>query len=151
VVIHFTAPVIRETVDTHVFQVLVHEDAFEGENGNPFTVCRCALRGKVLAVKCDIPANPNSTPITDATELPAAETTTEAAAFIIDPKALSQLVRGNAELWIVLRGDFVIDKEKRAIDAEFVRAQLPTGDRADGSEYGVQGGMFESWFTLKQG
>ena len=46
-----------------------------------------------------------------------------------------------------LRGDFVIDETGRAVDAEFVRAELPTGDRPAGSEYGIQGGLFESWFT----
>ena len=50
--------------------------------------------------------------------------------------------------WIKLRGDFVIDTKDRAIDAEFVRAQFPTGDRPAGSAFGVQGGLFESWFTL---
>jgi DNA uptake protein ComE-like DNA-binding protein len=38
----------------------------------------------------------------------------------------------------------------RAIDAEFVRAQLPTGDRPasppPAAALGVQGGLFESWF-----
>jgi len=26
---------------------------------------------------------------------------------------------------------------------------LPTGDHPNGSAFGVQGGLFESWFTLK--
>jgi hypothetical protein len=37
---------------------------------------------------------------------------------------------------------------QRAIDAEFVRAQLPTGDRPATSPFGIQGGLFESWFGL---
>jgi len=39
----------------------------------------------------------------------------------------------------------------RAIDAEFVRAELPTGNRipgAPGGPFGLQGGLFESWFWL---
>jgi hypothetical protein len=49
---------------------------------------------------------------------------------------------------IRLRGDFVLDTNDppRAIDAEYVRAELPTGDRPSGSDVGIQGGLFESWF-----
>ncbi len=46
-----------------------------------------------------------------------------------------------------LRGDFFLDSAGKAIDAEFVRGELPTGDRPAGSKVGIQGGMFESWFT----
>ena len=56
------------------------------------------------------------------------------------------------ELWIHLRGDFVLDNkdpaQARAIDAEFVRGELPTGDRPRGSNFGLQGGTFESWFWI---
>jgi hypothetical protein len=47
-----------------------------------------------------------------------------------------------------LRGDFLLDIHKRAIDAEFARGSLPSGDRAAGSAFGIQGGTFESWFTV---
>jgi hypothetical protein len=49
---------------------------------------------------------------------------------------------------IRLRGDFLIDTNKRAIDAEFARGSLPTGDRPAGSPHGIQGGTFESWFDI---
>jgi hypothetical protein len=52
------------------------------------------------------------------------------------------------ELWVHLRGDFVVDEFGRAVDAEFVRAELPSGDRPAGSKFGIQGGHFESWFFL---
>lgn len=51
-----------------------------------------------------------------------------------------------------LRGDFIVDDHEKAIDAEFARGELPTGDRArDGraSHAGVQGGTFESWLYLR--
>ena len=32
------------------------------------------------------------------------------------------------DLWILLRGDFVLDSKGKAVDAEFARAELPTGD-----------------------
>jgi hypothetical protein len=57
------------------------------------------------------------------------------------------------DLWIRLRGDFVLDTgdPARAIDAEFVRHEFDTGDRPRGSTVGVQGGIFESWFTPRRG
>ena len=53
------------------------------------------------------------------------------------------------DLWIILRGDFVLDTNGNAIDAEFVRAELPSGDRPKSSLAGIQGGLFESWFKIK--
>ncbi len=47
-----------------------------------------------------------------------------------------------------LQGDFVVDVDGRAVDAEFVRAELPTGDRPKPSTFGIQGGLFESWFKV---
>jgi hypothetical protein len=47
-----------------------------------------------------------------------------------------------------LLGDFVLDSKKRAISAEFVRHQLPTGQIPAGSPFGLEGGTFESWFTI---
>lgn len=69
--------------------------------------------------------------------------------FIFDPAVfnneLSDIVR------IVMHGDFILDETgKRAIDAEHVRAQLPTGDRPQGAERGIQGGRFESWLIRNQ-
>jgi hypothetical protein len=71
-------------------------------------------------------------------------------AFTFDPnsKMVNQLSEDpSAEVWVHLQGDFVVDKDgKKAIDAEYVRAELSTGDRPSGSPYGIQGGHFESWF-----
>jgi hypothetical protein len=50
-------------------------------------------------------------------------------------------VRFDIEVW----GNHILDRSERAIDAEFVRMNLPTGDRSRRSEAGVQGGRFESW------
>jgi hypothetical protein len=52
------------------------------------------------------------------------------------------------EILLRLRGDFVLDRKNRAVDAEFTRAELMTGDRPKGSQLGIQGGVFESWFWL---
>ncbi len=51
------------------------------------------------------------------------------------------------ELFIELAGDHVRDAEGRAIDAEFPRSDLPSGDGPGSAELGIQGGRFESWVT----
>ena len=51
---------------------------------------------------------------------------------------------------IKVRGDFFLDDDGRAIDAEHARAELPTGDRPRNSKHGIQGGLFESWTWLIQ-
>jgi hypothetical protein len=75
------------------------------------------------------------------------------AAWLLDQSFVSPalLARASRELWVALRGDFVVDRRGRAIDAEFVRAKLRTGDRPAGSNFGIQGGLFESWFELAPG
>ena len=51
---------------------------------------------------------------------------------------------------VKLRCDFVVDDENpdkaRAIDGEFPRAELLSGDRPHGGDHGLQGGTFVSWF-----
>jgi hypothetical protein len=41
-----------------------------------------------------------------------------------------------------IKGDFVCDAKGKCLDANFLRGKLPTGD-------GKEGGLFESWITLK--
>ena len=80
-------------------------------------------------------------------------------AFILDiqqaPVARAILSGGIPDVGVLLRGDFVKDTKDRSIDAEFVRAQLPTGDRPRppatqplDNQVGIQGGLFESWFSV---
>jgi hypothetical protein len=82
----------------------------------------------------------------------AASTTTDAVAFIVS----SSLQLKITNIRILFLGDFVLDGPKdnstglftgHAISAEFVRAQLPTGEIPAGGQYGLEGGTFESWFT----
>lgn len=42
---------------------------------------------------------------------------------------------------VVIRGDFILDANGRAVDGNFVRAETPTGDR-------IEGGTFESIFRV---
>jgi Collagen triple helix repeat (20 copies) len=137
----------------HIFQVLV-------ENNDPNSarlglVCRCPVKGIVIPVKPEFDGDR----IIAAQEI--AEPMAKAAAFLFDNRFFStengvlRFINSEVEineLWIRLRGDFVLDHkdpaQARAIDAEFVRGELPTGDRSRGSNFGVQGGTFESWFWI---
>ena len=143
----------------HVFQVLVQHDLLidEGpELGRRGVICRCPVRGRILAVKPD----------TLTSQITSAQETTSPArglAFVFEGD-IADRIRGGVdregrplELWIRLRGDFVLDdvliagqSVSRAIDAEFARAELPTGDRPKGSKFGIQGGLFESWFQMER-
>jgi DNA-binding beta-propeller fold protein YncE len=134
----------------HVFQVLIEHDPELKKLG---IVCRCPIKGRILPVT---PTSSNGGRITEAKEV--AGPMADAAAFIFDQSVefdkenkllllADRKIQVN-EILIRLHGDFVIDKNKKAIDSEFVRAELPTGDRPSGSKAGIQGGVFESWFWI---
>jgi hypothetical protein len=146
---------------THIFQVLVASDLEQNKELGMY--CRCPIFGTVIPVDY---TDTNGL-ITTATEVDALEA--PGVAFILD-SSLSQRAREIIsqsppfdgppfnDIWIRLRGDFVLDLKGRAIDAEFVRAELPTGDRPSpplglplDQQPGIQGGLFESWFTLVRG
>ena len=71
------------------------------------------------------------------------------ALFVIGRERIEVLLNREVQhLDVLIRGDAILDVEGRAIDAEFVRSALPTGDRPAAATAGVQGGRFESWFSL---
>lgn len=74
------------------------------------------------------------------------------AAFLFNREIFfNEMVVQPPRVTIVLRGDFILDQNNRAIDAEFLRAELPTGSHPSGSGFGLQGGRFESWVTFGEG
>lgn len=130
----------RGSLDEGSFQVFVERRHTEGDY-DWFDYVRLGP-SKIVGVKPEV--NPDGLIVAaTATEGPAS-----GAAFIISPAAF-KTVWGN-KLVIVLRGDLIRDESKRrAIDAEFVRGELPTGDRPHGTSVGIQGGRFESWVTVE--
>ncbi|MDD5320322.1 MAG: phage tail protein [Methylococcales bacterium] len=161
IVIGFTAEVdVKNTIDAeHIFQVLV-ETPREEDISSSFA-CRCPIRGTTIPVDLDLDVNDrivkNAGRIVKAT-VSTDGTKARGVAFILDPEIpiAREIINGNVQsLWIVLRGDFVKDTNNRAIDAEFVRAELPSGDRSIppvgmplDKQPGIQGGTFESWFSV---
>jgi hypothetical protein len=155
IVIGFTDQVqVSKTIDPdHVFQVLVnHSTADDSRRG---LICRCVIRGRTIPVKLVVDAQGKivvnaAGHINAASEAPPGDA--RGVAFLLDAQLpiAGEILAGKVnDLWIMLRGDFVLDTKGKAIDAEFARAQLPTGDRPSGSKSGIQGGLFESWFTIK--
>lgn len=70
-------------------------------------------------------------------------------AVFIPTISFEDLFRPDNKVWIVIKGDFVLDEtEQRAIDAQHLRSELPSGERPRGSHFGTQGGTFESWFSF---
>ena len=55
---------------------------------------------------------------------------------------------GIDKIRVEILGDLIRDVRGMAIDAEFVRGDLPTGDHAQRQNAGVQGGTFNSWFLI---
>jgi hypothetical protein len=101
--------------------------------------------------------------VTAAHLTPGSPTSTKALAFVFDSldrfytTSITNSDAGNLDVWVRLRGDFLLDTGNpaavppvppRAISAEFVRAQFPTGERPAGSGLCLEGGTFESWFEM---
>ena len=141
--IGFTDMVTTKGLDDHIFRVHVdHTNPDESELGFR---CVCELRGEVVPIEPKFDGDR----IAEGIELPAGDQA-EAIAFIPAFPFEAVIERGSREVRVELHGEFVLDADdpQRAIDAEFTRAEFPTGDRPAGSKAGVQGGLFQSWFHL---
>jgi len=161
-VIGFTAPVQVQvnppnpTIDSrHVFQVLVPQvPPVVSPNDPQFAIgvdCLCPIRGRIVAVD-SISINAGTQRIEKAKEV--TTPTARGLAFLLedDIRVAGMILSGDVnDVTVQLYGDFIIDANDHAIDAEFVRAGLPTGDRPKGETHGIQGGLFKSWFTIQRG
>ena len=133
--------VAEGSVDRDTFQVHVEEEDVDGF----VTTKRVPILG-IIPVKNILPT---TGVITNVQKIHGPFGT--GAALIIDENIAEQ-VKQNSRVSIVLKGEFVltIGPNTRAIDAEHVRAELPTGDRPAGVKVGIQGGTFESWVEFKR-
>jgi hypothetical protein len=142
VALAFSNPVDITQIDPmYVLQVWVSET---NPSSVPLSVQWTQLLGTIVPLKFaggDIDASGRILHATVATSEPA-----DGVAFVVQ-KAAGQF--NNVK--IVFLGDFVKDGSKRAISSEFVRAELPTGEIPSGSDIGLEGGIFVSWFTAHQG
>jgi DNA-binding beta-propeller fold protein YncE len=151
-VIRFTARVVFDDASApthpiidadHVFEVLARE---ENEPRGPFRGCRCPVNGTAIPV--DFAPGNSGPPLIGQTFQEITNKTPLMLAFVVDDRERALLLKKN-ELWVRVRGEFVIDTNHRAIDAVFVRAELPTGQRPTKTSPGIEGGTFESWFWIQ--
>jgi hypothetical protein len=66
------------------------------------------------------------------------------AVFTIDPSYIARkgwTTIAGTTVFVTLKCDFILDCHENAVDGDFLRARLPSGD-------GVAGGLFESWFRV---
>ena len=116
--------------------------------------CRCPIVGKIVPVKITT----SGTLIIDAQPTP---WPAPGIAFVVTSPVSRRFLEAGTEVFVVLRGDSVVDQRGNAVDAEFVRATLPTGDRRKASGgplpavppdslLSIQGGRFESWFSTQR-
>lgn len=115
------------------------EERNAGLRETPDAICWCEAVGII------VPARFDGNVIE---EVPGPES--EVWAFVFSQASVKR-AQENRQLMVRLRGDFFVDEAERAVDAEFPRAKLPSGDRPAGSPLGIQGGVFESWFWLGEG
>ena len=60
---------------------------------------------------------------------------------------LSDAIESSFPIWVRVRGDFIRDAQGRAVDGDHLPPWLPNRPTGDG----IEGGTFESWFTLTRG
>jgi len=132
-----------------IFQVLIDinhsRDAIQGFE-NPFIIS-----GFIMAVN----VTTTGSKVNTASPIVPAPPATSALAFVFDTtksayQGFAGLEAGNPNVWFRLRGDFLLDTgtPARAISAEFVRSDFPTGQRPPGSGLCLEGGTFESWLQV---
>lgn len=140
----FTKEVAVEPIDAiHVFSVDAPNLTQPATAARFGYACRCPVQGSVEAVDVTFDAA-GAIVRADVT----GATMSKAISFVFSDLFVGGVLlkKELGDLWVHLRGDFILDADRRAVDAEFVRAVLPTGDRPAGSDFGIQGGLFESWF-----
>jgi hypothetical protein len=159
-VVEFTREVewpglMRPDYPIHIFEVTAPEF---GNDNNPF-VCRCPLAGQLFPVNIVSRISPNL--ISVAKVMGGTPKRTQAIAYVFTPPAQDAILR-LTDVWARLHGDFVMDlglsaqdpngpRDRRAIDAKFPRAAFDTDDLWNPKDLGLEGGIFESWFFIKQG
>ncbi|MEJ7598229.1 MAG: hypothetical protein WKG01_09995 [Kofleriaceae bacterium] len=130
----------------NAFNTLVVEAAHVTVPGEAATwLCTCRVNGTVIPVEPTFGADP--TLITGATP---SNWPARALAFLVPRLAFPN--QQPLELWVRLYGSLVVDTNMRAIAADFVGGNLPTGDiRANVADPPVciPGGQFASWLTVR--
>ena len=147
-VIGFTNPVEIQKKQSlnlnHIFTLNV-PDLKRGGHGIPDIVCWCALVAQIIPVEPTF-GGPNR--IVSAKEAPSG--LAPGLALIVSQDQYKYLQKEISQFFVQLDCSFVVDKKGCAVDGEFTRASFDTGDRPVGSDFGIQGGLFRSWFGIRK-
>jgi hypothetical protein len=144
-----TVRVDSTSISAQNFQLFVRFPFAVGGQFIPRTYHWVGLEPRqIVAVEGQVGPNPGQTVVTAT-----GGARGPAVAFDIDPRALVllQFMLSQQQplfLRVELQGDQALDEDGRAVDAELVRGQLPTGDRPAGGARGIQGGLFQSWLQF---
>ena len=137
IVIAFNHPIRAIDINRHTFEVLSHRI----EDG---LICWCELPGHAHGVKLDLEPEEEGTfrivGVQEPHVHPTYETLVNGAIFRAD-----ELSFDPGTLRVILKGDLIRDERGRGIDANHLPPWLP--ERVTGD--GVEGGTFESWFTVE--
>jgi hypothetical protein len=155
VVIGFERDVKTDTIDAeHVLHVLApipYPPPSPEDNNVPPYRCWCPLYGEVYPVEITQSVTADDQELIIQAKVIDSDIA-RAVAFV--PYEKTELYdalhsgRQPIHLFVRLRCDFVLDdRHGTAVDGEFICGKLPTGDRITGRKGGLQGGLFESWFT----
>lgn len=137
IVIAFNRPIHAIDINRHTFQVLGHRN----EDG---MICWCELTGHARGVQLDLePEEEGTFKIVGVHEPhlhPTYETLVNGAIFRAE-----ELPFDPGTLRVILKGDLIRDERGHGIDANHLPPWLP--ERVSGD--GIEGGTFESWFTVE--
>jgi DNA-binding beta-propeller fold protein YncE len=150
-VIAFNGPIQTPSANDalHIFQVLLDPQARADQTEGFQNLC--VILGSVIPVNATVP--PMSNLVTSATAISGPTTSALAFVFDVNTPTFKRILggldnQGSFDVWIRLRGDFLLDKSGKAVSAEFVRADFDTGERPPKSGLCLEGGTFESWLLL---
>ena len=156
-VIGFTAEVqVSKTIDAdHVFQVLVNHSTPDDPRSG--FVCRCPIRGGAIPVKLNLDQEKvvNAAGHIDAaSEAPAGRRA--CVAFLLDLRFRTARRRHSWPAVLLISGSscavilFSTLKERPSMPSSRARNCRLATDQRNASLFGIQGGLFESWFTVKR-
>ena len=125
------------SLDDETFQIFV--ELFDTESGADFWTSRRIQPTTIVPITPIIGLNGL---VDGANSIVGPEA--EGAALLLSDATFVYLQK--KKLSVLIKGEFVLDETgQRAIDAEFIRAKLPTSDPPRGADLGTQRGRFESW------
>lgn len=142
------------SLDVHSFRIYAELESFDDRLPSSSPEHRPRQRHRLIPTRI-VPIRPGVD--SDETFFTEAETFDQPAApgaFLqLDRATHAAILEQQLHVWIEIDGDHILGRNEnegerlRAVDTEFLRSMLPSGDRPEGAERGTQGGLFSSWIN----